>query len=425
VPQTDEFTPTVGWNTVNIQTPTLLPAGTYWLAFLPESDELAFKFEWNPGSYTGQMYGYPYGELPSSVSGSPVGVEYRYSFYATLIEDNSITPPETGILDDFNRADGPIGSNWSGFTSAFNIGSNQLLANTGGLDNHIYWGNESFSEDQEAYVTISQVNTENWELSLMLKSQSNTSYEDGAIEVFYLANTDLLQVWSFDSNSGWIQYGADIPVVFSNGDQFAARTYSDGKLELYKNDVLFAIRNMSSWAFSGSGGYIGVWFANAANQALDDFGGGSLSGGEMMMASSFSASRVDTASGVSTEFIVVSSQFRPATDFDSVFLRGASAAAGQKAYVILTMKNSGEQVILERSQRDRRQRDGDIQVLYDIAGQRIQILKYDSQTGWVQQGRDIRVRFVDRDRFRVQAEANGVVEMYRNGKLLLRRNVVP
>lgn len=38
--QTDEFTPVAGWNTVSVQTPTLLSAGNYWLAFLPESNDL-------------------------------------------------------------------------------------------------------------------------------------------------------------------------------------------------------------------------------------------------------------------------------------------------------------------------------------------------------------------------------------------------
>jgi hypothetical protein len=36
------FTPTTGWNTHNVVTPVVLPAGNYWLAYLPSSNNLTF-----------------------------------------------------------------------------------------------------------------------------------------------------------------------------------------------------------------------------------------------------------------------------------------------------------------------------------------------------------------------------------------------
>jgi hypothetical protein len=165
------------------------------------------------------------------VFGTPAFGNYHFSFYATLIG----TFPETSILDNFNRANGAIGSNWTGFNSAFSISSNQLLANTNGLDTHIYWGNTSYDADQEAYITVSQANTAAWELSLLLKSQNNLSYGNGVIEVFYRADVDVLQVWTYDLTNDWVQYGDDIPVVFSNGDTLGARAKADGTVEVYKN----------------------------------------------------------------------------------------------------------------------------------------------------------------------------------------------
>ena len=41
--EVNEFVPTVGWNTANVTTPVLIPAGTYWIAYLPSSSTLAFK----------------------------------------------------------------------------------------------------------------------------------------------------------------------------------------------------------------------------------------------------------------------------------------------------------------------------------------------------------------------------------------------
>lgn len=419
--QTDEFTPVAGWNTVSVQTPVLLPSGTYWLAFLPESDNLGFKYEWIQGQYTGRVYGYSFGAMPSMVTGQPIGVEYRFSFYATFIEDDSVYTPTTMILDDFNRADGAIGSNWTGSTSMFEISSNKLEANTGAHDSYIFWENESFGPDQEAYVTISQVDTDMWYLSLLLKSQSNTTYEDGFIEVYYQANINVLQVWSLDPVSGWTQHGGNVPVELGNGDQLAARTFADGRLEIYKNDVLVASRNLASWAYSGDGGSIGLWFENAAGQRLDDFGGGTISGGEMM-ASTFRTLEAGIQPEGSIEFSVVSSQFNPATDLDADFLQSASTASGQKAYVTLPVKET-DKVLLDRSQREKSQQDGDVRVLFDISGKRIQLLTYDSQKGWVQFGKDISVRFKDGDRFRLSVNEMGILVIYRNEKILIEKEL--
>src|SRR5246500_6049904 len=40
--QTNSFAPVVGWNTANVITPVSLPAGVYWLAYLPSSNSLSF-----------------------------------------------------------------------------------------------------------------------------------------------------------------------------------------------------------------------------------------------------------------------------------------------------------------------------------------------------------------------------------------------
>ena len=40
--------------------------------------------------------------------------------------------PQTGILDDFNRADGPLGSNWEGVVNVFRIANQQLQPVLGG-----------------------------------------------------------------------------------------------------------------------------------------------------------------------------------------------------------------------------------------------------------------------------------------------------
>lgn len=421
--QTDEFTPVVGWNTVSVQTPTLLPAGTYWLAFLPESDDLWFKYEWVPGLYTGRIYGYPFGEMPSMVTDQPIGVEYRYSLYATFIEDDSVYTPSTSVLDDFNRVDGTIGISWSGETSEVGIASNQLTVNS--FDTTIGWNNEPFGADQEAYVTFSQLNTSTYnDQGLALKMQSNGTLEDGAIVVSYDGGGEHFHVYTYDDTQGWAQHGNDIYVTFTNGDLLGVRARADGIVEVYRNSELVAVRNITSWPYYAQGGYIGLSFYGAEGAVVDDFGGGTLAGGEMMMASTFSTFEAGPQSEGSIEFSVMSSQFDPATDLDRALLQIASTVSGQTAYVMIAKESAGE-IVLDRSHSHRTLKDGDLRVLFDMAGQRIQILKYDSQKGWAQVNKDISVRFNVGDRFRLFLRADGTLEIYRNGKLLAKRDVTP
>jgi hypothetical protein len=79
--QTAGFTPVSGWNTQNVISQVTLAAGTYWLAFLPSSNNLVIKAA-TTGSANG--YNYSYGALPATFSTSPTSYTRHWSFYATL-----------------------------------------------------------------------------------------------------------------------------------------------------------------------------------------------------------------------------------------------------------------------------------------------------------------------------------------------------
>jgi hypothetical protein len=81
--QTATFTPTVGWNTQAVQTPVLLPAGTYWLAYLPQSNSMHYRVE---SSGAGRGASYTFGSLPSTYPGTPFTADAHWSFYATLTQ---------------------------------------------------------------------------------------------------------------------------------------------------------------------------------------------------------------------------------------------------------------------------------------------------------------------------------------------------
>ncbi|MFN8461855.1 MAG: choice-of-anchor Q domain-containing protein [Anaerolineales bacterium] len=182
--------------------------------------------------------------------------------------------PSSNVLDTFNRANGGVGASWSGSTSGYSIASNRLDVGNGAP---MLWNATSFGANQEVFVTLTNIDPSGFYQDLILKSQSATSWESGAIDVSYDAAGKRVIVWTFSNAQGWARRGADIPVTFVNGDQFGVRARSNGIVEIYRNGVLIATRDVSAWTYSASGGYIGVWYQGAANALLDDFGGGSLS----------------------------------------------------------------------------------------------------------------------------------------------------
>jgi hypothetical protein len=183
--------------------------------------------------------------------------------------------PVTQLRDTFDRANGGIGSSWSGSTSAFNIASNRLDVVSSGWNSYILWNSSSFGADQEAYLTLTQIDTASSnEQSLILKSQSSTSTTAGLIYVLYDGAGHTVQVWTYHPSQDWVQYGAAIPVTFVNGDQFGARARPDGTVEIYRNGTLLATRSITAWPYYANGGYTGLWFVNAPGALVDNFGGG-------------------------------------------------------------------------------------------------------------------------------------------------------
>jgi len=182
--------------------------------------------------------------------------------------------PSTGILDDFNRSNGAIGSSWSGSTTGYSITGHQLDVDAG---QDGYWSMAYQGVDQEVYVTLTAIDSDANEIGLILKAQSNNGISPGQIQVVYVPSGNKIQVWTYNTSNGWLQQGADIPVVFSNGDQFGAITWASGLVEVYKNGSLVGTRSVAGWPYYGYGGYIGLFSLNGSSTLLDNFGGGTMS----------------------------------------------------------------------------------------------------------------------------------------------------
>ncbi len=188
----------------------------------------------------------------------------------------SITPagqmfPESVVLDSFNRANGPIGSNWLGAITRYAINSNQL--DLMAYDGTIFW-KTAFGTTQEAFVTLRRVDLVGDEVSLLLKSQNAASPDGGVLKVNYNPSRRIVQVWTFAPGQGWVQRGTDMPIQLQAGDRFGARVRVDGYVDIYRNGGLIGQRDARQWPFYNQGGYIGLRLLNAPNTLMDDFGGG-------------------------------------------------------------------------------------------------------------------------------------------------------
>ncbi len=181
--------------------------------------------------------------------------------------------PSTTVLDNFNRANGAIGANWAGATDAYSISANQLSVNS---DGDIYWQATRFGADQEAFITLNTLNQSASEVDLLLKAQSSSSWGAGVLEAWYSPTNQDVTIVTFDVSQGWLQHGTAIPVTIANGDQFGVRALSNGTVEVYKNGVLLASRDITTWPYYASSGYIGLWFINGSGTVADNFGGGAI-----------------------------------------------------------------------------------------------------------------------------------------------------
>ena len=198
--------------------------------------------------------------------------------------------PLTGILDNFNRANGALGNNWRGNRNQaiYRIINNEVQQRSSGL---AFWNPVTFGANQEAFFTFNKISATAYEQDLLLKVNGvSNSGGLGAnarmIQVLYDALASQVRIETLAPSQGWVVRVAWNGITFAVGDTFGARTLSDGTVNVYKNGVLVGTTNIATgpnpWPASAvaSGGKIGVWFNGTAappNDArFDDFGGGTL-----------------------------------------------------------------------------------------------------------------------------------------------------
>lgn len=182
--------------------------------------------------------------------------------------------PLTPVLDNFNRANGPLGANWTGTLTGLTITANQLDSN--GAEAYPIWAPTVFGPDQEAYVTIAVSPASTNSQDLNLKIQGTTGLPDARVEVRYDMTASRVLVSTYHPVSGWNTWLTIAPVFFTSGDRLGARAYANGIVKVYKNATEIGTADITAWPYHASGGRIGLTIDFAPDGRWDDFGGGSF-----------------------------------------------------------------------------------------------------------------------------------------------------
>ncbi|HEY7422171.1 MAG TPA: hypothetical protein VH541_09170, partial [Gaiellaceae bacterium] len=134
------------------------------------------------------------------------------------------TPPTAPVLDNFNRANGSVGSNWAvmhaGSFSAMNV-ANNVAVDPGSASQYAwnYWSAATFGPDVEAYATVA-TNSGNDVLRIGARVNVNSSTYSG-----YFVSIAATGTWSIlritNGTVTTLQTGVTDPV--SSGDQIGIR----------------------------------------------------------------------------------------------------------------------------------------------------------------------------------------------------------
>lgn len=245
-------------------------AGTY----DPESDPLAYQWLFGDGQgsseadpqHTYAIAGVYQATLAVSDTAGNVGRDT-----VRVVAGDHFGFPTSGVLDDFDRQDGPIAGAWAGDTAGLEVDAMQLVQVSGYATT--IWGGASFGPDQEVYVTFDVLAADAAEQSLLLKVQGLT-WDSPQIEVRYDQNPGRVKVSTFTPGAGWELRGGPYPVEFQPGDRFGARAYGNGAVHAFRNGVLIGTAAAADWPYADAGGRLGMTLGLAMGSRFDDFGGG-------------------------------------------------------------------------------------------------------------------------------------------------------
>lgn len=179
-----------------------------------------------------------------------------------------------GVLDRFNRANGPPGPAWLGSQDVFAV-RNQGLGFMG-TAGYLIWNSPPFAPNQEAWMDFDSLSATAPEHDLLLKVQGPT-WTAGAVQVSWSAPLRQVVLNTYSPGAGWTRRGGPWRnIEFVPGDRFGARAWADGRVVVLRNGRPVAEGSLCAWAPYANGGRIGIIFSGATATRVARFGGGAF-----------------------------------------------------------------------------------------------------------------------------------------------------
>ena len=174
----------------------------------------------------------------------------------------------TTVSDNFDRADGSLGANWTTVsgTAAPMIVSNNLRVGTASAVNSAYWSASTFGGDQFAQASLPNSSGTQYGPGIAVRLSSTKGYF-----LWYGNSSNTVSLWRMDSSSSWAQLKQSAALTVSrSSDVWMIRAvgstisgYQNGKLVVQATDTKIT---------SGSPG---VWLYYPSNQ-IDNWSGGDV-----------------------------------------------------------------------------------------------------------------------------------------------------
>ena len=174
----------------------------------------------------------------------------------------------TTVSDDFDRADGALGSNWTTVagTAAPEIVSNTLRVGTASALNSAYWSASTFGSDQFAQASLPNISGTQYGPGIAVRLSGSKGYF-----LWYGNSPSTVSLWRMDSSSSWTQLKQSAPLTVSPSSDVWKIQAVGSTISGYQNGNL-VVQATDTNIKSGSPG---VWLYYSSNQ-IDNWSGGDV-----------------------------------------------------------------------------------------------------------------------------------------------------
>lgn len=193
--------------------------------------------------------------------------------------------PTTAVLDNFNRANGGLGANWSddplnANPSAFQIDTNVVKSPT---YSEAWWNPATYGPGVECFATVAArgANTYGAYVGVLRDPNTASSTADGYQVGLIFGATDKFEVYRYDNAASTLIASADLPAQVVAGDKIGIEVTSTGTVRshLYRAGAWSQITSTADGTYTFSTGNAVLEMAifdGTFAARLDDFGGGTV-----------------------------------------------------------------------------------------------------------------------------------------------------